>query len=351
MKIKNIFLIVLVVLIFSGKKVFSQEDQFKVGCIAFYNLENLFDTIKSPDTNDEEYTPEGKNNWDTEKYNLKLAQMSEVICQIGTEFVPTGPAILGVSEIENRLVLEDLIKTPKLAPLNYQIVHFDSPDERGVDVGLLYQPKYFTVTNSKSIYVDLPNDDDDDEVDFTRDILLVSGLFDGEPMHFFVNHWSSRRGGEKRSAPLRNKAADVTREHIDSIMKIDPNAKIIVMGDFNDNPNNESVVEHLGSVGKERKVKNGLLFNPMQKMFKSGQGTGAYRDTWHLFDQLIFSEAFLGEDKSTYKFHSAKIFKENFLIQQKGRFEGYPFRTSAGGEFLGGYSDHFPVYLFLIKKK
>ena len=350
MKAKNIFFIVFLVLSFSTNKVFSQENKFKIGCIAFYNLENLFDTIDSPDTDDIEYTPKGKNNWDSEKYNLKLENMAEVICQIGTEFVPTGPSILGVSEVENRLVLEDLVKMPKLAPLNYQIVHYDSPDERGIDVALLYQPKYFTVTNSKSIFIELPNDDDE-EVDFTRDILLVSGIYDGEPMHFFVNHWSSRRGGEKRSAPRRNKAADVARYHIDSILAADPNAKIILMGDLNDNPTDKSVTKHLGAVGKEQKMKNNLLFNPMVAMFKSGQGTGAYRDTWHLFDQLILSKAFLDEDKSTYKLHSTKILNKNFLIQQKGRFEGYPFRTSAGSEFMGGYSDHLPVYLFLIKNK
>ncbi len=260
--------------------------------------------------------------------------------------MPTGPAVLGVSEIENRQVLEDLINTPKLKPLNYKIVHFDSPDLRGIDVGLIYQPKYFTVTNSKAIYLDMGPDGG-----FTRDILLVSGLFDGEPMHFMVNHWSSRRGGEERSAPRRNKAGEVARHHIDSILKDDPGAKIILMGDLNDNPDNESVTKYLGTVGKERKVKNGKMFNPMEAYYKKGIGTGAYRDTWHLFDQLILTEGLLGDDRSSYKYFDARIFNKPFMINNSGRFEGYPFRGFVGDTFQGGYSDHLPVYLFLVKNK
>jgi len=349
MKKKTILIIAFISLILLSFNSYSQKSELKVGCIAFYNLENLFDTIVDPDTTkilQEDFTPYSTKNWNTEKYNKKLANMSDVISQIGTEFVPTGPAILGVSEIENRQVLEDLINTPKLKPLNYKIVHFDSPDRRGVDVGLLYQPKYFTVTNSKAIYLDMGP-----KGGYTRDILLVSGLFDGEPMHFMVNHWSSRRGGEERSAPRRNKAAEVARHHIDSILKDDPDAKIILMGDLNDNPTNESVKVYLGAEGKERKVKDGKMFNPMEAYYRKGIGTGAYQDTWHLFDQLIITEGLLGDDRSTYKFFDARIFSKPFMIQNTGRFEGYPLRGFVGDTFQGGYSDHFPVYLFLVKNK
>ncbi len=187
MKIKIITGVIFIVFNLICFNSFSQKEELKVGCIAFYNLENLFDTIIDLDTDkilQEDFTPHGDKKWDSKKYNKKLENMSDVISQIGTEFVPTGPAILGVSEIENKEVLIDLVSTEKLKPLNYQIVHFDSPDKRGIDVALLYQPKYFTVTNSKSININL------DDGGLTRDILLVSGIFDGEPMHFMVNHWS-----------------------------------------------------------------------------------------------------------------------------------------------------------------
>ncbi len=349
MKKKWIVTILFIGLVLISFNSFSQKEELKIGCIAFYNLENLFDTIIDPDTTkilQDDFTPFSAKRWDSEKYNKKLLNMSDVISQIGTEFVPTGPAVLGVSEIENRKVLEDLINTPKLKPLNYKIVHFDSPDRRGIDVGLIYQPKYFTVTNSKAIYVDVS-----ETGGYTRDILLVSGVFDGEVMHFMVNHWSSRRGGEERSAPRRIKAATTARHHIDSILKEDPNAKIILMGDLNDNPTDESVRKHLGTAGKLKKVKNGKMFNPMEAYYKKGIGTGAYRDTWHLFDQLILTENLLGDDYSSYKLHKALIYNKPFMINNSGRFEGYPFRGFVGDTFQGGYSDHLPVYLFLVKNK
>lgn len=348
MKIKFTVLSITAILFLAGSNVFSQEKELKVGCIAFYNFENLFDTIIDPDTSkilQDDFTPNGAKRWNSDKYNKKMNNLDNIIPQIGSEFVPTGPAVLGISEIENRQVLEDLVNMPKMKPLNYQIVHYDSPDRRGVDVALIYQPKYFTVTNSKSIHVELESGYK------TRDILLVSGLFDGEPMHFFVNHWPSRRGGEKRSAPGRNKAAETARHHIDSILAENPDAKIILMGDLNDNPTNESVKKHLNAVGKTKKLKNGKMFNPMEKYYKNGIGTGAYRDTWHLFDQMILSENLIGEDKSTYKFHKAHIFKKPYMLQNSGRFEGYPLRTYVGDTFQGGFSDHFPVYLFLVKEK
>ncbi len=343
--LKNIIISSVLIVIFQFLS-FSQDKEYKIGCIAFYNLENLFDTIDSPDTNDEEFTPSGSKNWTGKRYNEKLQNMANVISQIGNEYVPGGPSVIGVSEIENRAVLEALINTPKLKPLNYEIIHYNSPDERGVDVALLYRPGYYKVTNSRAVKVKLP-----DTTDYTRDILVVSGLFDGEPMHFLVSHWPSRWGGEKRSKPLRITAAKVTRFVVDSILHKEPDAKIIIMGDFNDNPTDESIEEHLKAKGKISDIKKDELYNIMAERYKKGIGTTAYKDSWSLFDQLIITKSLLGEDKSTYKLFKAKIFKKNFLIQNKGRFEGYPMRTFAGGNYLGGYSDHFPVYLFIIKKK
>jgi len=330
------------------KPVFSQDKQFQIGCIGFYNLENLFDTINDPNINDEEFLPEGSYKWTGERYKKKLINMSEVISQIGGEFVKGGPIIMGLTEVENINVVEDLINSPALKPMNYGIVHYDSPDKRGIDVALIYQKQYFTVTNSSAVKLTIAGRDNF----FTRDQLVVSGIFDGEPLHIIVNHWPSRSGGEKRSAPLRNAAAKLCRSIVDSIMKIDINSKIIVMGDLNDDPTNESLVKYFKAKGDFKKVGTGDMYNPMYKMFKKdGIGSLAYRDSWNLFDQIIVSSGLIGNDKSTYKFYKSFVFNKKFLTQSEGAYSGYPFRTYAGGVYAGGYSDHFPTYIFLVKEK
>jgi endonuclease/exonuclease/phosphatase family metal-dependent hydrolase len=330
-------------------QVFSQnaEKKYKVGCVAFYNLENLFDTIDTPHVRDFEFTPEGPNQWNATRYKKKLADMAFVIKQIGTDVLPIPPAILGVSEIENRMVLEDLVKEPQLAKYNYQVVHYDGPDRRGVDVGLLYMPALFKVTNSQSHRLVHPSDSGF----LTRDQLMVSGIYDGEPLHVIVNHWPSRRGGEKASRPLRNLAADLTRHIVDSIQALDANAKIIVMGDLNDDPINESVKKHLNATGNLTKLKADQMYNPYYDLYKKGIGSLAYRDKWNNFDQIIVSPSLTGDDKSKYKLYKARIFNKPFLLNTEGRYKGYPFRTFAGGAYAGGYSDHFPVYILLIKEE
>jgi hypothetical protein len=169
-------------------------------------------------------------------------------------------------------------------------------------------------------------------------------------MHFIVNHWPSRYGGEKRSRPFRNKAAKVCRSIVDSIMKVEDDPRIVVMGDFNDDPINESVKTYLNSTGKKRKADDRVLFNPMYKMYKEGIGTLAYRDQWNLFDQLIISEELLEDDEEYYRYYKAKVLNRDFMKQQEGRYKGYPKRTHAGGIYLAGYSDHLPVYMFLVKE-
>lgn len=333
----------------------AQSKQYRVSCIGFYNLENLFDTIDTPDVRDTEFTPEGDKVWTSKKYYKKLNNMADVIAEVGSEHIEGGPFVLGVSEIENRAVLEDLVQMPQLKNSGYDIVHYNSPDRRGVDVALLYRKEFFTVTNSRSARLVLPKGTDASSKGYddfkTRDQLVVSGLMDGEEIHFIVNHWPSRRGGEKRSRPLRNAAAGLTKSIADSIFETDENAKIIIMGDLNDQPTNESVKKILGAKPKAKKVKPKGFYNPMYKKYKKGIGTGAYRDSWSLFDQLLPSYALLGDDRSTYKVWKTLIFKKPYLLQKSGRFEGYPFRTFVGDTFMGGYSDHFPVYMFLIKEK
>ena len=204
------------------------KKDYAIEGIGFYNLENLFDTIIDTDTNkilQDDFTPKGSKKWNTQKYYDKMGKMAGVISELGTEVIPYGLAIIGVSEIENKSVLEDLVKEEKLKDRNYQIVHYESPDRRGIDVGLLYNPKHFKVISSKSFIVP-------DTTFFTRDQLLVSGKLDGELIHIIVAHWPSRRGGEKRSSPRRAVAADLARSIVDSLQKNDPNAKIFFMGDL-----------------------------------------------------------------------------------------------------------------------
>jgi len=329
--------------------VYGQEKKYKIHTIAFYNLENLFDTIRDPNINDQEYTPKGKNSWTSQKYNQKLANLSRVIPEIGiNEQQKEPPTIIGVAEVENKTVLDDLLKQPKLIQKGYEIVHYDSPDRRGIDVALLYRKKDFVVNNSKSIPLYIKSTDG--KRVYTRDQLLVSGFLDGEEMHFIVNHWPSRSGGEKRSSPYREAAGMLNKKIIDSLLKINPNAKVMTMGDFNDGPYNKSIKQSLKAQHKKEKTPSKGVFNPFEELSKKGLGTIAYRDAWDLFDQIIITGTFLDtndKDYSTYKYWKAGIFNRPYLVQQTGQYKGYPLRNANNQV---GYSDHFPVYLYIIKE-
>lgn len=336
-KLIPLFLILLVRFTLSA-----QEKKLNIAIVAFYNVENLYDTIDDPIKDDNEFLPNGIQNWNSAKYNLKIQRISEVISKIGQDVVPGGPVIIGLSEIENREVLEDLVNSENLKSKNYGIVQYNSPDRRGVDVALLYQKNRFTVEGSKPFTVKSA-----DTSMRTRDQLLVWGKLDGEKMFFLVNHWPSRRGGEQRSSPRRKDAALTTKHISDSLLANDPQTKLIIMGDLNDNPNNASIVKHLKATGDLGKVVPGGLYDPMYKLFRDGIGSYAYRDSWDLYDQMIVSYALTENDLSTYKLLKAKIFNEQFLKQKTGTFTGYPWRTAAGGQYIMGYSDHFPVYSVL----
>lgn len=344
--------ICLFVLIFSFQLSLNAQEKkvFKAVTVAFYNLENLFDTENDPITFDDDRTPEGKDHWTLDIYQDKLKKMARVISEIGLELTQNSPAIIGVSEIENRKVLEDLINQPALLPKNYGIVHFDSPDRRGIDVALLYQKEIFKVINSSNHELLLFDTEETDRRIYTRDQLLVSGVLDGDKIHILVNHWPSRSGGEARSRPKREAAATLNRKIIDSLQNDDPYAKIITMGDLNDDPSNASVKKILGAKGKKRKVEDFELFNPMESMYKKGVGTLAYRDGWNLFDQIIISGQLLKKDFSSYRYYKAGIFNKPYLSNRRGQYKGYPFRSYANGTYTGGYSDHFPVYIYLIKE-
>lgn len=342
----------------------AQEKKFIVHTVAFYNCENLFDTINDPTINDEEYLP--SNDWTSRKYKKKLANLSRVLAEIGTGENASSPTIIGVSEVENRGVLEDLVKQPLLAGKDYGIVHFNSPDKRGIDVGFLYQKKHFKPTSFKNIPLlvyqkedDTKKDDGEERTDdksavdsktrvlYTRDQLLVTGLLDGEEISVIVNHWPSRAGGEKRSSPYREAAAALNKKIIDSLYRINPDAKIITMGDLNDGPYNNSIKKVLGAKAKKEQVGKQGIYNPMEEMANKGIGSLAYRDAWDLFDQIIMTEPLIRKDYSSFRFWKAGVYNKAFLTQTTGQYKGYPLR-SARGEV--GFSDHFPVYIYLIKQ-
>jgi len=349
MKLTNCFLALFILI--STLAVGQQEKQYKVNTIAFYNVENLFDYEDDPITFDDDRTPDGKDHWTEAIYQAKLKNMAKVIAEIGSDVTGTSPAIVGVCETENRRVLEDLVNQEPLLQKDYGIIQFDSPDRRGIDVALLYQKKLFTPTNYKAHELLIYDDNDRSKRVFTRDQLLVSGMLDGEKIHFIVNHWPSRSGGEARSRSKRIKAAQLNKKIIDSLFSEDPYAKVITMGDLNDDPTNPSVKKHLKAKKNRDKVGLKELYNPMESMHKKGLGTLAWRDGWNLFDQMIISHELLKKDYSSYRFYKAGIYNKSYLANPRGQYKGYPFRSFTNGGFTGGYSDHFPVYLYLIREK
>ncbi|MEM6684978.1 MAG: endonuclease/exonuclease/phosphatase family protein [Bacteroidota bacterium] len=308
----------------------------KYHTVAFYNLENLFDTEDDKYVLDDDFLPDSKRNWTPKRYDKKIRKLGGVIASLGPAKAHNAPVILGVAEVENKKVLRDLIASKHLQEYNYDFVHYNSPDERGIDVGLLYQSDYFEVLESESIPILLYTDEG--RRDFTRDTLYVKGLLNNEPIHIFVNHWSSRRDGADETSYKRIKAAETVREKINYIQAEEADPHIIIMGDFNDDPSDASIRDYLMDTD---------LYNPMEKLHTLHTGSLNYKGTWNLFDQIMFTTNFFDYKKQTHSFATAAIFDEYFLTQWKGRFKGNPFRTFAGRKYLGGYSDHFPVYIRL----
>lgn len=341
----NLFFIFLVLPFFGAAQT---KTEYQLRTIAFYNLENLFDTKNDTLVYDDDRTPEGKDNWTQERYDHKLSQLAKVISQIGSTANETPPDVLGVCEVENKQVLQDLVNQPILRKYDYGIVHFDSPDERGIDVALLYRKQAFIPTAFESRRLLLSKDDG--YRDYTRDQLVVEGVLDNEKIHFIVNHWPSRSGGEARSRPFRLAAAKLNKRIIDSIQRNNSLAKIISMGDFNDDPVDPSFKRILQVKGKKKQLDSMSLFGPMEKPFRKGEGSLAYRDKWNLFDQIYMTANLVSETTETYQFWKAGIFTPNYLVDPQGKYKGYPLRTYAGGSYIGGYSDHFPVYMYLIRQ-
>lgn len=371
----------------------------RTAAIAFYNVENLWDTIQSADYIDgtlpahhinfhrsvpldslkyleithenyggpwsidklkgkkvirrqsgsEEFTPKSAKNYTHEIYKKKLSNTAKVISEIGSKYTKTAPTIVGLVEIENRQVLEDLIKTQPLDKHNYGIVHYNSFDYRGIDVALLYQKNRFVVINSYKKPLVLYREDGKRE--YTRDLLVVSGILDGEKIAFFVNHWPSRRGGEAVSKPKRNAAAALLKQEMDILRQKNPNIKIVVMGDFNDDPVSSSFKDFVKAVGDEKQLSEEYpYFNPMYRMYKKGIATLAYQDAPNLFDQIILSKNLVIDTKENeYSAYKTEVYAPLYLINKQGNYKGYPFRSWSGDVFTDGYSDHFPVFTILQK--
>ena len=339
-------LLILSVMVVSVATVVAQDKPYMV---AFYNLENLFDIYDDPETHDEEFTPDGIKQWNEVKYQKKLTNMERVLFDMAA-IQKDYPIVIGVSEIENRSVLEDLISQPKLKGANYRICHYDSPDARGVDVAFLYRADVFKLEGSENIKLvveELP--------DFrTRDFVVMWGTIEGEPFYFLVSHWPSRLGGKEASQFKRDACAKQIREIKDKLLAENPNTKVIVMGDFNDDATDASLVKVMGAKGKVKDLAEGDFFNPFFQMLRAGHGTLAYQDMWNLFDNICVTENLVNDEPGKLKLIKGKkfygnIFRRPYMLQQEGQYKDYPLRTFVTNNFQNGFSDHFPVYIYIGK--
>ena len=323
--------------------------QDKPYMVAFWNFENLFDIYDDPETHDEEFTPEGVKKWNEVKYQKKLSNMERVIFDMAA-INKDYPVVIGLSEIENRSVLEDFVNQPKLKGAKYRICHFDSPDARGVDVAFLYRADVFKLEGSDNIKLNVP-----ELPNFrTRDLVVMWGTIEGEPFYFLVSHWPSRLGGKEASQFKRDACARQIREIKDSLLQANPATKVVVMGDFNDDATDASLVKIMGAKGKLKELQTGDFFNPYYQMLKAGLGTLAYQDSWNLFDNICVTENLVNGTYGKLRLIKGKkfygnIFTRPYMLQQEGQYKGYPLRTFVTNNFQNGFSDHFPVYIYIGK--
>lgn len=327
-----------IILLFVLNNVFAQ----KKACIAFYNQENLFDTIDNPRKNDEEFLPNGKYKWNTERYLKKLDNMAKVIASMNNN---NGADFLGMCEVESIEALTDLTKNKQLEKMAYKTLFFEGEDERGIDNAFIYKSSLVKIASGNSIPI--PSDGIDG--DHTRNLLLAELILtNNQKLYFIVNHWPSRREGEKESEFKRVFVAGVVRKTCDSIYAINPKANIIVMGDLNDTPSNMSVIATLGATGSASKTKDKMLYNTVKDLAMEGKGTHKYKNEWSMLDQIIISANLLNT-KSKVKFvqGSAQVYKQDFMLETDEKYKGSPLRTFVGNKYLGGFSDHLPVMIYL----
>lgn len=311
------------------------KTEFESLTVAFYNLENLFDIYDDEDTLDNDFLPTADKKWTEKRYRNKLKKLSFSISEIGKEETQKAPAIVGFAEVENKLVIKDLLKAKHLKDLPYDFVHYNSDDERGIDVALIYDTTAFNVLHSEVFKLDLFTEEG--KRDFTRDILLVTGLLHDEKIHVIVNHWPSRRKGANQTEEKRLLASEKVQEIITLLRSEEENPKIIIMGDFNDGPIDNSI---------KNLVLSQDLYNPMATLKSRERGSLSHNFEWNLFDQILITTNFFERGK-TLTFEEADIFDAQFLKLYNGKYKGNPYRTYVGKKYKGGYSDHFPVYINL----
>ena len=327
----------------------SAKKKYQTYAVGFYNQENLFDTCHDAGKNDYEYLP--SKGWNGVKYTNKLKNMSRALADMGTDVLPgVGCSLIGLAEVENHRVLDDLTAQPALKERGMKYVHIEGPDKRGIDCALLYNPAYFSVKNVKLVpYVqELAKD----SAFKTRGFLTVRGSLAGDDVAVIVCHWPSRFSGSF----YRESGARQTKAVKDSLLRLNPQMKVLVMGDMNDDPTNVSMHEVLQAKATIQEVGEDDMYNPWYNILaKDGKGTLFYKGSWNLFDQIVLSPNLLNKDKkkdySSLKFWKNQVLRRNYLIQQEGQYKGAPLRTQAGGRWLNGYSDHLPVVLYLVKKK
>lgn len=341
-KIKLLYLVLLFAPLLT---LLAQEKRYDIYAVGFYNLENLFDTIHQQGKNDYEFLPDGVNKWSTKKYSNKIKNIAMVLDDMASSVPSSGLAAVGVCEVENAAVLRDLVSCGPLVRRGWSFAHFEGPDSRGVDCALLYNPKLFKPTDAWLVPYTAAKRD---TTYITRGFLVVKGEIGGEVLHLIVNHWPSRYA----KSPVRERAGVLVRQLKDSIVGTDPKAKVIILGDLNDNPDNKSVSESLGAVRNKKDASTAVsLYNPWWNILRQeGRGTQKYRGKWNLFDQIIVNGNLVNGGNSVLSFYKAEIFSRDYMFQSKGKYKGSIKRTHAGGVWLNGYSDHLPVIVYLRKE-
>ena len=329
----------------------SAQKKYSVYGVGFYNQENLFDTCHDEGKRDYDFLPTGSYKWNAMKYNHKLNNMSRALADMGTDVLPNiGCAIIGLAEVENSKALDDLIAQPALSARNYQYVHIEGPDRRGIDCALLYNPSLFSVKNTRLVpYVQKLKKD---SAFYTRGFLTVSGTLADENIAVIVCHLPSRFS----ESFYRELGAEQVKAIKDSLLNDDPNCKVFVMGDMNDDPIDKSMAGILKGKANIKDVNEGDMYNPWYNILvKEGVGTLLYQGSWNLFDQILLTPNLLNKDDnkdfSSLKFWKNQIFKRDYLFQTEGKYKGSPKRTTAGGVWLDGYSDHLPVVVYLVKEQ
>ena len=324
-------------LLFLIKAQVREKQNFKIMC---YNVENFFDCVDDSLTSDEEFTPTGIRGWNYKKYQKKQANIAKVISAIGGW---DAPAIVGICEVESRKCLIDLARYSGLKNLRYKFLHHESPDARGIDVALLYQPNLFKPIHDQAITIHFPNAPQSR----TRDILFASGIIPtGDTLHVFVCHFPSRLDGELESEEKRTFVASVLRTKVDSIFAANKNPNIVIMGDFNDFPTNASLLEVLKAQPLNDSISDKGLYNLMYKLHVEGKGSNKHLGEWGALDQMIVSGSLLNSTNSFFtKQFDAHFFDADFLLENDNTYLGkQPFRTFVGMKYQEGFSDHLPIY-------